>query len=182
MESVPFAAGGPAAVLRSIRSEAMAKIDVLEAQIVELRRATVATYINAVADKPEADVRAMLTALETQIVAPLHGDLPRVAAIVVDYRPPINSADIIGSAEVRAARHVLEHVVLAQDAHATELRSDVSNVVVQIEAGTVQQFCNTGGLDGTPYSAREIMDAVSMHASQHVRDWLGANWATVTCM
>jgi hypothetical protein len=181
MERVPFAAGGPAAMLRTIRSEAMATIDVLEAQIVELRRATVAKYIDAVADVPEADVRAILTALETQVDAPLLGEahstepdvaLPKVlrdfaesyaalkhrlyeakqqyngaeiiaidersaqvAAIVVDYRPPINSADIDVSTEARAARHVLEHVVLAQDAHASELRSDVSHVVVQLEEG-----------------------------------------------
>ena len=47
-----------------------------------------------------------------------------VAAVVVDYRAPGNEpGDINVAAEARAARHVLEHVVLAQDGLIDEMHT-----------------------------------------------------------
>jgi hypothetical protein len=153
----------------------------LEAQVVELRRTTVAKYIDAVEEVPEATILAKLRLLEAAVDSPLDAEaaaapdavraaMPKVlrhfeaayaqlkrslgdarkqysgaevvaidersalvATIVVDYRAPPNTADVVVAAEACAARHVLEHVVLAQDAHVAGMRKDVDDLTSRIE-------------------------------------------------
>jgi len=54
-----------------------------------------------------------------------------VAAVVVDYHAPGNGTEVDVKAEVRAARHVLEHVVLTQDGHIDVMRAQLN----ALEAG-----------------------------------------------